>query len=169
MKAVTQTLNLILMLLFPLSSTAYCFQKAGDTYKIDPLLLISIAQVESGMNYKAIGLNKTKSGVVKTEDIGLMQINSSWLPELKKSFGISRDMLLNNPCQNVYVGAWVLAWNIFNHGADWNAVGAYNAGFKKSGEKNRERYLNKVYLRYIRLLQKDRATVIAKASRGEQV
>ncbi|OVZ83560.1 lytic transglycosylase [Yersinia kristensenii] len=168
MKDIMQGFILLLALLAPLSSHAYCFQAAGDTYQIDPLLLISIADVESSMNYKAIGQNK-KNGVVKSEDLGLMQINTSWLPKLGKSFGITREHLLNNPCQNVYVGAYVLANNISSNGVNWESIGAYNAGFKSANEEFRLRYAKKVYSKYINLLRGNRAIIIAKASRGERV
>ncbi len=49
---------------------------AGTRYSIDHRLLIAIAEVESGMSPKAIGLNK-RGGKVVSEDVGLMQINSS--------------------------------------------------------------------------------------------
>ncbi|MGJ0637229.1 lytic transglycosylase domain-containing protein [Xenorhabdus bovienii] len=159
---------LIMALIFPISSNAFCFLSAGQTYEIDPLLLISIANVESSMNPKAIGLNK-KNGVVKTEDLGLMQINTSWLPKLGKSFGITREKLLNDPCQNVYVGAYILANNISSNGVNWESIGAYNAGFKKANNEFRLKYAKKVYNNYIRLLSENREHIIAKASRGERV
>ncbi|SAL49118.1 lytic transglycosylase catalytic [Caballeronia choica] len=60
-----------------------------------------------------------------SEDIGLMQVNSSWLPKLSR-FGISRQRLFDE-CVNAYVGTWILASNIKQFGATWKAVGAYNA------------------------------------------
>lgn len=76
-----------------------CFRMAGTRYSIDHRLLIAIAEVESGMSPKAIGLNK-RGGKVVSEDVGLMQINSSWFPTLN-SMGITRNDLLENPCQNI--------------------------------------------------------------------
>jgi soluble lytic murein transglycosylase-like protein len=110
-------------------------------------LLIAIAEVESSMNPKAIGLNK-RGGKVISEDVGLMQINSSWFPTLA-SMGITRNDLLNNPCQNVYVGAWILAKNIASNGVNWESVGAYNAGFKNANAPFRLKYAKKVYARYL--------------------
>jgi soluble lytic murein transglycosylase-like protein len=57
-------------------------------------------------------------------DVGLMQINSSWLPMLKR-FGITEKDLYE-PCISIEVGAWILAHNIRSHGYTWAAVGAYN-------------------------------------------
>jgi len=124
-----------------------CFKQAADRYLIDHRLLMAIAEVESGMNPNAIGLNK-RNGKVLSEDVGLMQINSSWFPVLK-GMGITRENLLNNPCQNVYVGAWILAKNIASNGVNWESVGAYNAGFKNANAPFRLKYAKKVYKRYL--------------------
>ncbi|GAB2923960.1 hypothetical protein GCM10027093_74220 [Paraburkholderia jirisanensis] len=93
-----------------------------------------IAQVESGM--QADRVNTNSNG---TTDIGLMQINSSWLPVLARE-GISEQSLFD-PCTNAYVGAWILSENIRQFGPNWNAVGAYNA----ASPDKRLSYARKVY------------------------
>ncbi|MDD5708636.1 MAG: lytic transglycosylase domain-containing protein, partial [Kiritimatiellae bacterium] len=80
----------------------------------------AIAKAESDMNPRAIHRNTDG-----TDDIGIMQINSRWLPTLSQ-FGIGRREL-ETACTNVHVGAWVLAKNIALYGHTWRAVGAYNA------------------------------------------
>lgn len=127
----------------------HCFTQASERFQIDHRLLKAIAQVESSMNPRAIGLNK-RGGKVVSEDVGLMQINSSWFPTLA-SMGITRNDLLANPCQNVYVGAWILAKNISSNGVNWESVGAYNAGFKNANAPFRMKYAKKVYAKYIEL------------------
>lgn len=131
------------------SSFENCFKSAAARYAIDHRLLKAIAEVESSMNPSAIGYNR-KNGKVLSEDLGLMQINSSWLPVLG-GMGITRHDLLNNPCQNIYVGAWILAKNISQNGVNWTSVGAYNAGFKNANEEFRMRYARLVYARYLEL------------------
>jgi len=103
------------------SAFAHCFEEASAKYGVDSKLLKSIAKVESNFNQNAIGKNKNGS-----VDIGLMQINSSWLPTLAK-YGITRETLINDACINVKVGAWVMASNIKQLGNNWKAVGAYNS------------------------------------------
>ena len=71
---------------------------------------------------RADAVNVNRNG---TEDLGLMQINSSWLPKLAR-FGIRREHLFN-ACVNAYVGTWILASNIRQFGPTWKAVGAYNS------------------------------------------
>lgn len=126
-----------------------CFLQASARYQIDHRLLMAIAEVESGMNPQAIGFNK-RGGKVVSEDVGLMQINSSWFPTLKV-MGITRNDLLENPCQNIFVGAWVLASNISSNGVNWESVGAYNAGFKGANAPFRMKYAKKVYAKYLAL------------------
>jgi soluble lytic murein transglycosylase-like protein len=91
--------------------------------------------VESNFNPKAI--NRNKNG---TYDIGLMQINSSWFPYLKKH-GINPSLLWD-PCYNAHVGAMVLRHCIDTYGYSWRAVDCYNKG-KKARENSR--YVWKVY------------------------
>jgi len=126
-----------------------CFEIAASKFSIDHRLLIAIAEVESSMNPTAIGLNK-KDGKILSEDVGLMQINSTWFPTLEK-MGITRKDLLDNPCQNIHVGAWILAKNIASNGVNWESVGAYNAGFKNANAPFRLKYAKKVYARYLAL------------------
>lgn len=127
-----------------------CFMSASERFKIDHRLLLAIAEVESGMNPGAIGYNK-KGGKVISEDVGLMQINSSWFPVLN-GMGVTRNDLLEKPCQNIYVGAWILAKNISSNGVNWESVGAYNAGFRDANAPFRMKYAKKVYARYLALV-----------------
>jgi hypothetical protein len=103
---------------------AFCFTEAGERYGVAPELLQAIAKVESSLNPRAINdRHKTATGSI---DIGLMQINSSHLKRLS-TWGITQDSLLNDPCLNVMVGAWLLVQHMAQHGHDWNGIGSYNA------------------------------------------
>jgi soluble lytic murein transglycosylase-like protein len=97
-----------------------CWDDAAQRYQVSSALLYAIAQTESGLNPLAIGRNGNGS-----RDIGLMQINSTWLPTLA-SHGINEHDLFE-PCTNIHVGAWILAGNVSRLGYTWDAVGAYNA------------------------------------------
>jgi len=99
---------------------ADCLNDAAAYHHLNPALVHAIAQHESGMRADAVNQNGDGS-----EDIGLMQINSSWLPTLAR-YGIGRAQLFN-ACVNAYVGSWILASNIKQFGMSWRAVGAYNA------------------------------------------
>ena len=97
-----------------------CWEAAANRYGISSALLYAIAQTESSLNPRAIGHNRNGS-----RDIGLMQINSWWLPRLA-AYGITEAHLFD-PCTNLHVGAWILAGNVQRLGYRWEAVGAYHA------------------------------------------
>lgn len=102
------------------ASAHACWEQAAAAYGVNPYLLYAIARTESGLNPSAVNRNKDGS-----YDMGLMQINSRWLPTLRK-FGIGEQQLFD-PCVSIHVGAWVLAQNMRRMGNSWDAVGAYNA------------------------------------------
>ncbi len=120
---------------FSFCVSAYCFEEAGWFYDINPNLLEAIAYTESRLKEDSINTNANG-----TSDYGLMQINSSWFKSLS-DLGVSESDVINKPCVNVFVGAWVLAQNFKSHGENWLSVGAYNAGFLKSRQKHRDRYV----------------------------
>jgi len=101
-------------------AAAFCFEEAGYRYGISPHLLYAISKGESSFNPLAVNYNSNG-----TYDYGLMQINSSWEPALRK-LGISWNNL-SDPCTNVMVGAWVLSQCIQDYGYTWSAVGCYNS------------------------------------------
>jgi soluble lytic murein transglycosylase-like protein len=116
------------------SARADCLDDAADYFSLDPVLLHAIAKHESGMHANAFNQNRDGS-----YDLGLMQINTSWLPVLATK-GISAQQLMD-PCVNGYVGAWILRSNIERFGYTWKAVGAYNA----SSANKQLRYANNIY------------------------
>jgi soluble lytic murein transglycosylase-like protein len=96
-------------------------------------VLKAIAIVESRMNPRAVSRER------RTRNLGIMQVNSSWIPVLKrKGFDVKRIM---NPCYNILVGAFVLRLHIDGSGGDlWKGVGRYNA----KSRKKQLRYVEKV-------------------------
>lgn len=122
--------------LFALNAQAFCFEEAGSRFDINPDLLKAIAYTESALNPNAIN-DKNSNG---SADYGLMQINSSWFKRLA-AMGITESDIKNDTCTNVLVGAWILASNFETSGETWLSVGAYNAGYRKTMEKARERYI----------------------------
>lgn len=111
-----------------------CWEDAANKYGVNPHLLYAIAKTES--NFNSLAINRNKNG---SYDVGLMQINSLWLPTLRK-YGINEDHLFQ-PCVSIHVGAWILAQNMRRLGNSWNAVGAYNSG----DPTRRLQYAMKVY------------------------
>ena len=110
-----------------------CFNLASTQYKIPAKLLKAIAKTETKFDSYAININTNK-----TYDIGLMQINSTWLTKLNR-VGITQTDLLDG-CKNIQIGAWILASNIKQYGFNTRAIGAYNS--PTAG--NQARYARKV-------------------------
>lgn len=97
-----------------------CWDEAATRYRVSSELLYAIARTESALDPQAVGRNRNG-----TRDIGLMQINSAWLPTLAAHGIGERDLF--DPCTSIHVGAWILAGNVQRLGYTWDAVGAYNA------------------------------------------
>jgi soluble lytic murein transglycosylase-like protein len=100
-----------------------CINQAALHHHVPATMIVSVMQIENGRNGTAI---KNKNG---TYDLGVMQINTSWLSTLKK-FGISRSSLQHDACLNVDVGAWILAHSIAKS-EGWRGVGNYHSATPK--------------------------------------
>lgn len=145
-------------------ANASCWEAASESYGIPVKVLKAVAKTESGFNDKAI--NRNKNG---THDIGLMQINSGWLPTLEK-YGITEDSLKDS-CTNIKVGAWILSNNAKKLGWNWNAIGAYNVGCAKLDstecDRRRNNYAWKIHAALNRAGEIDgRAPVVLAPSYG---
>ncbi|AYU97820.1 TPA: transglycosylase SLT domain-containing protein [Escherichia coli] len=130
-----------LMLAFSgMLNAADCFDLAGRDYHIDPDLLRAISWNESNFRTDVKGYNP-----VSGFGSGLMQVDSQHFNELAR-YGIKPEHLISDPCMNIYTGAYYLAIAFKKWGVSWQAVGAYNAGFRKTEEQAQRRY---VYARKI--------------------
>lgn len=98
-----------------------CIAQASVRYEVPELLLHALIRKE-GARPGAVVRNKNGS-----VDLGVGQINSSWLPELAK-FGITATRLAQDTCLNVYVQAYVVRKQ-FNRKGDWvKTIISYNIG-----------------------------------------
>lgn len=123
------------------SAGADCFNKAGKWYSIDPDYLRAIAWQESRYNPRAINTQYGKDGSVRSNDFGIMQINSVTMRSLQKEYpGLDREKLMSDPCLNIHIGAMLLRRNFNQYGTNWLAVGMYNAGMKNIPVTIRNRY-----------------------------
>lgn len=118
----------------PTQEMNMCFHRAAEYHRVNPVVLKSIAKIESGFDPAATHRNKNGS-----YDIGIMQINSSWLSELAKH-GVTSSAL-RDPCTSIYVGAWILSKGIQKYGNTWRAIGTYNSGNQVIGT----RYAKNIY------------------------
>jgi len=128
-------LSVLMLLFLPSILSAFCFEEAGKAYEINPKLLEVIAMTESNLRHDAV--NRNGNG---TWDIGLMQINSSWIAKL----GLSAAYLIENPCYNTHIGAKILKHCIDSNGYTWEAVGCYNASSRRKRIKYSWMILNQM-------------------------
>lgn len=102
-----------------------CVEKAASHYKLDPALLYSVIIVEHGKNGVAI---QNDNG---TLDLGVMQINTIWVPKLSKRYGLTARDLAQKPCLNVEAGAYILSEQLKETGSTWKGVGYYHSRTKR--------------------------------------
>jgi soluble lytic murein transglycosylase-like protein len=90
---------------------AACLLLAAQTYSVPPAVLLGIYQVEGGKVGQEVGPNDNGS-----YDLGPMQINTIWLPDLSEKWGVSQETarrwVRDDPCTNVGVAAWILRSHI---------------------------------------------------------
>jgi soluble lytic murein transglycosylase-like protein len=135
---ITNALIMNAIVLFSGGAYAFCFEEAGREFDVSVPLLKAICFTESSMRPGAINHDNSN----ETVDYGLCQINSWWLKKLEP-MGITEETLLTDPCENTRVSAWILSQNFATSGEGWLAVGAYNAGYKNTPEKEaaRQQYI----------------------------
>jgi soluble lytic murein transglycosylase-like protein len=145
MKVMRKVFILLLLVCSKTVNAGDCFDFAGRDYQIDPDLLRAISFRESSHRDNALNVQTNEKYAV-----GRMQIYSSNFQHLS-TFGITPQRLYEDGCLNIYTGAYYLAIAFKRWGVNWDAVGAYNAGFKKNAEqdKKRKKYSQEVYQTYM--------------------
>ena len=121
------------------SALATCIFLAAQTYQVPPAVLIGIMKVEGGK------VGQEVSNTNGSHDLGPMQINTIWLPELADHWGVSKDkarqMVRDDACTNIGVSAWILRQHINDTGDLQQAVAWYHSRTHRIGRK----YKNRVF------------------------
>lgn len=111
---------------------AACLMLAAQTYSVPPAVLLGIYQVEGGTVGQAVGPNDNG-----TYDLGPMQINTVWIPELARHWGVNEATALkwvrDDPCTNMGVSAWILKNHINETGSLSQAIAHYHSRTPKYG------------------------------------
>lgn len=97
-----------------------CINQAAVTYYVPAKVIISVIATEGG-NIGVVRQNKNG-----TSDYGPMQVNSSWLPTIRK-YGYTPELLRDDPCVNVMAGAWILSTKITQSNDYWSGVANYHS------------------------------------------
>lgn len=119
---------------------AACLMLASQTYDVPPALLVGIYKAEGGQIGQEVA-NENGS-----YDLGPMQINTLWLPELSKKWGVSqekaRELIRDDPCTNVNVAAWILRGHINETEDLAQALEYYHSRTPRYGMQYKARVLN---------------------------
>jgi len=112
---------------------ATCIMLAAQTYNVPPAVLVGIMEVEGGRVGQAVG---NTNG---TYDLGPMQINTIWMPELSKKWSISENqakrVVRDDACTNIHVAAWILRQRINDSGDLTMGIAHYHSRTPRFGHK----------------------------------
>ena len=132
----------------PPSVMEKCVNYSARYFKIDPLVIKSIAEVEGG---KIGTMSRNSNG---TYDMGIMQINAIHLPDIKRKYPkLTWRDIAYRPCVNIGIGSWILKQRLVETSDFWKGVGNYHS----KTPKYRKRYLSKIYPVYKKLLRRYKA------------
>lgn len=104
---------------------AVCIFAAAQTYVVPPSVILGILNVEGGRIGQAV--HNTNN----TYDLGPMQINTIWIPELARYWGVSERHALqevrDDACINIGVGAWILRRKMNETGSLYEGIANYHS------------------------------------------
>lgn len=104
---------------------AACLMLAAQTYSVPPAVMVGILQVEGG----AIGQQVRNTN--GSFDLGPMQINTIWVPELAEFWGVERataaKWIRDDVCTNMGVAAWILRKHLDETGSLSQAIANYHS------------------------------------------
>lgn len=103
-----------------------CMAVVAAFYRLPPEALPAIQRVEAG---HVGSVDHNRNG---TDDLGVMQVNSAWLPELARRTGVSkrrlRTALIRQNCFNIAVAGAILRIYLNEaHGDAVTAIGYYHS------------------------------------------
>lgn len=117
---------------------AACLLAAANTYQVPPAVMIGILHVE---RYRGAESGPNING---SFDLGPMQVNTMWMPQLARYWGIdarkARVMVRDNVCVNMKVSAWILKQKIGEAGDLAGGIARYHSATPALGQ----RYARKV-------------------------
>lgn len=119
---------------------AACLLMAAQTYSVPPAVLVGIYNVEGGKVGQQV---KNTNG---TYDLGPMQINTLWVPELADYWGVSegtaKKWVRDDPCTNMGVSAWILRKHLNNTGSLGKAIAHYHSKTPEHGLKYKRKVVS---------------------------
>ena len=123
-----------------------CITAAANIHRLPPAVLVILLNIERGP------LGHVSTNTNRTVDIGPIQVNEIWLPEIaahwKARISDAYKALRDNFCANVEAGAWILRRGL-DEARDnfWEGVGYYHS----HTPDHKSRYLRDVLREVLRL------------------
>jgi hypothetical protein len=123
-----------------------CITAAAKLYRLPPAMLVILLNIERG------SLGRVSPNTNGTVDIGPIQVNEIWLPEIAAHWNATISdtykALRDNFCANVEAGAWILRRGL-DEARDnfWEGVGYYHS----HTPEYKSRYLRDVLREVLRL------------------
>jgi hypothetical protein len=112
---------------------AACLMLAAQTYSVPPAVMVGILQVEGG----AIGQQVRNTN--GSYDLGPMQINTIWVPELAEFWGVEKataaKWIRDDACTNMGVAAWILRKHLNETGSLSRAIAHYHSRTPDKGQR----------------------------------
>jgi hypothetical protein len=123
-----------------------CITAAAKLYRLPPAVLVILLNVERG------SLGRVSPNTNGTVDIGPIQVNEIWLPEVAAHWNATiadaHKALRDNFCANIEAGAWILRRGLDEARGDfWEGVGYYHS----HTPEHKTRYLRDVLRQVLRL------------------
>jgi soluble lytic murein transglycosylase-like protein len=102
--------------------------------------MIGIMEVEGGKVGQAV------RNTNNSYDLGPMQINTIWVPQLAGHWGVSqktaRNWIQNDACTNMGVSAWILRQHLNETKSLSKSIAYYNSRTPSIGQKYRKKVYN---------------------------
>ncbi|HJS95982.1 MAG TPA: lytic transglycosylase domain-containing protein [Solirubrobacteraceae bacterium] len=138
-----------------------CIVAAAHVHRVPPALIVILLDVEGG------ALGRVSPNTNGTVDVGPMQVNQIWLPQVARHWGTTRDRafraLRDSFCANVEAGTWILRQSLDEARGDfWEGVATYHS----HDPDHRRPYLRSV-LRQVLRLRAQRDGKVAAAAVGD--
>lgn len=118
---------------------AACIFAAAQTYAVPPSVILGVLHVEGGKPGMA---SRNTNG---TYDLGPMQINTIWVPQLARYWRVPEAtalrMVRDNACVNIGVGAWILRSKMNQTGSLYRGIAHYHSATPEIGGRYRDKVM----------------------------
>lgn len=121
--------------------THACVQTIAQARGLPASVLYGILEQEGGKP----GLVRTNKN--QSKDVGVTQINTRWLDELRKKYGIRMEQVRDDPCFAVDVSGYILQIEMKRTKGDfWRAIGNYHS----RSPEHHWKYLNQIHPKIVK-------------------